>query len=461
MAQAKFRGRFLWQELMTEDPAAAAVFYSKLLGWQAKDSGGDPAYTEFHVGGRGVAGMMKMPAAATQMGAKPMWMPYIGVENVDDAVEDIEELGGKVHRPASDIPNVGRFAVLTDPQGAAFAVFKPSGEGMPAGSSGVPQAGEFSWMELATTDLDEAFEFYSKVFGWQALHRHDMGPGGVYLIFGSEGVQRGGMFRAGPERGPTPNWLPYASVADADMSAKEIPGFGGRVLAGPMDVPDGGRIVHLSDPGGVLFAIHAQVTAKKDAIAKPAAAPKAAAAPKPAPKPAAPPAAPKPAPSPAAPKPAEPKPQAVAKPVPKPAVVAGDGLPVMAPDASPPAPPAAKKSLKPAAKPAAKETSKAATKPAVKQAVAKAAAKKAKKKTTTKKKAAAKKKKRGAKKAVARKSPAKRSAAPARAVARRADKAARKTDKKKDKKKNKKKKDKKHKKDQRKKGKKDKARRKK
>src|SRR5580658_6853785 len=145
MAQAKNRGRFVWQELMTDDTAAASAFYSKLLGWHVHASGGDPAYTEFHVGAKGVAGMMKMPDSAKSMGAKAMWMPYITVDEVEPAVKEIEGLGGKVIRPANDIPHVGRFAVVSDPQGAVFAVFKPNGP--PATASGTPQPGEFSWME--------------------------------------------------------------------------------------------------------------------------------------------------------------------------------------------------------------------------------------------------------------------------------------------------------------------------
>ena len=284
MAQAKFRGRFVCQELMTEDTAAATAFYTKILGWNSKDSGGDPAYTEFHVGSRGVGGMMKMPADAKSMGAKPMWMPYVSVDDADASVKEIEQLGGKVIRPVQDIAHVGRFAVLSDPQGAVFAIIKPDGPPPPA-TTPAPQPGEFSWLELATTDLEAALTFYSKAFGWQALHRHDMGPMGIYLIFGSDGMQRGGMFKMGPQHGSHPFWLPYAAVTNADTSAAAVTAAGGRIVNGPMDVPDGGRIVQILDPGGALFALHAQVKPKVEPVAKPAAPAQAAPPP---PKPAAP-----------------------------------------------------------------------------------------------------------------------------------------------------------------------------
>jgi predicted enzyme related to lactoylglutathione lyase len=382
MAQAKNRGRFVWQELMTDDTAAASAFYSKLLGWHVHGSGGDPAYTEFNVGAKGVAGMMKMPDSAKSMGAKAMWMPYITVDEVDPAVKEIEGLGGKVIRPANDIPHVGRFAVVSDPQGAVFAVFKPNAA--PATASATPQPGEFSWMELATTDHEAAITFYSKVFGWEAIHRHDMGPMGTYLIFGSEGVQRGGMFKMGPNHGTHPYWLPYAAVADADASAKVVTASGGHVINGPMDVPDGGRIAQLTDPGGVLFAVHAQAKPKAQPAAKPAAPvqaaappPKPAGAPPPVPK-AAPPVKPvpptlKPAAPPDAPK-ADPKPAAVPKPAAAPKPVA---TPAAAPVAAKKAP-VRKKAAAKKKSPAKKKAKKAAPKKKVTRKPARKVAAKAK-----------------------------------------------------------------------------------
>jgi predicted enzyme related to lactoylglutathione lyase len=374
MAQAKNRGRFVWQELMTDDTAAASAFYSKLLGWHAHASGGDPAYTEFHAGAKAVAGMMKMPDSAKSMGAKAMWMPYISVDEVDSAVPLIEGLGGKTIRPASDIPNVGRFAVVSDPQGAVFAVFTPNGA--PVTASATLQPGEFSWMELATSDHEAAFTFYSKLFGWEAMHRHDMGPMGTYLIFGSEGVQRGGMFKMGPHHGGHPYWLPYAWVADADASAKVVTASGGRVVNGPMDVPGEGRIAQLTDPGGVLFAVHAQAKPAQPA-AKPAAPAQAAAAP---PKPAAAvPAAPKPAAKPAA---------VTTPPTLKPAAMPDPpkaATPAAAPVAAKKVP--AKKKAAPKKKAAAKKKTpakKKTSKAAPKKKAAKKAAKKATRKATSK-----------------------------------------------------------------------------
>jgi predicted enzyme related to lactoylglutathione lyase len=356
---------------MTEDTAAASAFYSKLLGWHGHPSGGDPAYTEFHAGSKGVAGMMKMPDSAKSMGAKPMWMPYVTVDEVDPAVTEIGHLGGKTIRPPSDIPNVGRFAVMSDPQGAVFAIIKPIGP--PPAPPAPPKAGEFSWMELATTDHEAAFTFYSKVFGWEALGRHDMGPMGTYLIFGSDGVQRGGMFKMAAQHGGHPYWLPYAAVGDADASAAVVTASGGRIVNGPMDVPDGGRIAQLTDPGGVLFAVHSQAKPKVQPAAKPAAPAQTAPPPKSA---AAPPPPPKPAAKPAAAPPPLPKPVPVtAPPTLKPVTPAAAARPAAPAPVAPAATSGAAARKAAVKKPAAKKKAVAAKKPAAKKAAAKKKAK--------------------------------------------------------------------------------------
>jgi predicted enzyme related to lactoylglutathione lyase len=406
MAQGSFHGRFVWQELMTEDTASAATFYSKVVGWHTQPSAVDPSYTQFGVGSNYYAGMMKLPDEARAAGAKPQWLPYIGAADLEATVAAAERLGGTVKRAAHDIPTIGRFAILADPQGAAFAVFKPAMEG--AAPPTTPPRGSFAWMELATSNYEAAFDFYSKLFGWQAMHRMDMGPQGVYLIFGADGAQRGGIYKLNQERSSRPYWLGYAEVASADAAAAAATAAGGKVIVGPLEVPGGGRIVQVIDPSGAMFAVHAMPAAK------PAAPP----APKPAAAATTPPAAKPPAPKPVAAAPAAPKPPAPTPPAPKPAAPAA---------AKPAAAPA-----KPAAAPAkpAPATAPAAARPAAKKAAPKKAApkKKAAKKPAAKK-AAAKKKKPAAKK-VARKKAAGKKRPARKGAAKSARKSARKSAKK-------------------------------
>ena len=379
MAQGNFHGRFVWQELMTEDTATAAAFYSKVVGWRAEPSAVDATYTQFGIGSAHYAGMMRLPDEARASGAKSQWLPYIGAADVEATMAAAERLGGKVVRPAQDIPTVGRFAMLNDPQGAAFAVFKPAHEGM-AGPAETPLGG-FGWMELATSNHEAAFDFYSKLFGWQALSRMDMGPPGVYLIFGSDDVQRGGMYKLHQERSPRPYWLAYAAVANIDAAAAAATAAGGRIIVGPMEVPGGGRIAQVIDPSGAMFAVHSAAAAK-------------AAAPKPATKPpAAKPPAPKPATAPGAARPPAAKPAAAApappKPAPAPAKPASTPAPAAKPAAASPAPKKAAPKKAAAKKAAPKKA--AAKKPAAKKAPAKKkpAARKASGKKASGKKAAA------------------------------------------------------------------------
>ena len=121
-------GSFCWNELATTDAEAAKKFYSALLGWQFKDGSlGDAKYSEIQVGGESVGGIHQMGPEFG--GAPPHWMAYVAVEDVDAAASRVEELGGKVCVPPTDIPTVGRFSVINDPAGATLSLIKLSGEG--------------------------------------------------------------------------------------------------------------------------------------------------------------------------------------------------------------------------------------------------------------------------------------------------------------------------------------------
>jgi predicted enzyme related to lactoylglutathione lyase len=253
MADANARGRFVWYDLMTSDPKKAEPFYQKVAGWGTQVWNGQQPYTMWTVNGNPIGGVMDMPPG---LNAPPHWIAYIAVPDVDATVKQAESLGGKTHHKPTDIPSVGRFAVLADPQGAVFAVFTPQDN--PPGHDGKPNVGEFSWHELATTDYKAAFRFYQALFGWENLVEHDMGPMGIYFIFGRNGKQLGGMFNKPAEMPGPPNWLQYVLVDSADRAAERVKANGGQVLNGPMDVPDGDRIAQCLDPQGGAFAVHSR-----------------------------------------------------------------------------------------------------------------------------------------------------------------------------------------------------------
>jgi hypothetical protein len=153
-----------------------------------------------------------------------------------------------------DIPNVGRFAMVTDPQGAAFNVFKPLQGGQPAASR---EPGRIGWHELHTTDWPKAFEFYSELFGWRKADAMDMGTMGIYQLFSIKDVPAGAMFNS-PAAQAARYWLYYFIVGDIDAAGKRLTDGGGKIMQGPMQVPGGDWIIQAADPQGAAFALVGQ-----------------------------------------------------------------------------------------------------------------------------------------------------------------------------------------------------------
>jgi predicted enzyme related to lactoylglutathione lyase len=252
MSQADLRGKFIWHELMTPNAQTAADFYSSVLPWTTEAST-VPGYTLWMNGAVGVAGFMTQPQAALETGAPPNWLVYIAAPDLDAIVATAQRLGGKLLKAPTDIAGIGRFAVLSDPQGAAFAVFTPA----MAAPSGVTAAadGSFSWHELATIDPPGALAFYTELFGWTRGPAHDMGAGGLYQIIEHAGRQIGGVHVLQDPSKP-PHWLSYVRVAHLSETLAAVSAHGGRVLRGPHVVPGGDRVAHIIDPQGGVIALH-------------------------------------------------------------------------------------------------------------------------------------------------------------------------------------------------------------
>ena len=250
MSNAEIRGRFVWHELMTTDPQAAGAFYSKILPWKTQSSG-MPDYTLWMSGKTQTGGLMPQPESARQAGAPPSWLIYIGTPDVDATAAAAQRLGGKVLKAPADIPGIGRFAVLSDPQGATFAIFTPGASAPPEGAPPT----DFSWHELATSDQQGALTFYTELFGWGRGEAHDMGAMGTYQLIEHGGERVGGVYKL-MDTSKAPHWLTYIRVASADRTAAAAEAAGGQVTQGPMDVPGGGRIAQILDPQGGAFAVH-------------------------------------------------------------------------------------------------------------------------------------------------------------------------------------------------------------
>lgn len=262
MSNADPRGKFVWHELLTSDAAAATAFYTKVVAWKTQPWEQDASYSMWVAKNGPVGGIASLDGAAA-----PHWLPYIAVADVAATAESAKSLGGRVLKEKTDMPNGGSYAVLADPQGAEFAVYK---SGTPVPASPAPGAGDFTWHELATSDAKAAMDFYSKLVGWEVGPVHDMGaPAGLYHLFLHEGNQYGGIFVSNTGGGPS--WLCYVGVEDAGKAVSAAKSAGGRVLNGPMEVPGGSWVAQVLDPEGAPFAVHepAKAAASEAAKAKP------------------------------------------------------------------------------------------------------------------------------------------------------------------------------------------------
>lgn len=243
---------FIWYELMTSDLSAAEAFYKAVVGWETEDfPGSDFRYVIVKAGERGVGGLMTVPEQAAAMGAKPCWLGYIYAADVDAATDKVRQAGGKIFQEPVDIPEVGRFSVVTDTQGAVFMLMTPKGPDQPPVPVGT--LGHIGWHELYANDWKSALDFYAGQFGWTKAEAMDMGPMGTYQLFNIDGEMKGGMMDK-PAQIPVPCWAFYFNVRNIDDAAARVTDNGGQVVNGPMEVPDG-WIVQCLDPQGAFFAL--------------------------------------------------------------------------------------------------------------------------------------------------------------------------------------------------------------
>ena len=252
---SSLHGRFCWYELMTTDNKAAEAFYGKVVGWRPQDMDGlHGTYTILSAGETPMGGLMNIPAEACAAGAKPGWSGYVAVDDVDASARHFGEAGGKTYVAPTDIPGIGRFAMLSDPQGAAIALFKGSSDEPPPNAPAPGTPGTVGWHELHAADGKTAFEFYAAQFGWTKGEAMDMGPNGVYQIFLIQGEQAGGIMTKMPEM-PVPAWGYYFNVDAIDAAVARVKDKGGQVINGPMEVPGGSWIINGIDPQGAHFAL--------------------------------------------------------------------------------------------------------------------------------------------------------------------------------------------------------------
>jgi predicted enzyme related to lactoylglutathione lyase len=242
---------FFWYDLVTTDTKAAAKFYGDVVGWTHEDmSQPGNEYSVFKVGEAGVAGLMPFPHG---MKGHPGWNGYIAVEDVDATAAKIAELGGTVYRGPIEVQGIIKFAVASDPQGAAFIAAKGLAD-RPMTEPPMGTPGTIGWRELYATDWKSDFAFYETLFGWTLAEAHDMGEAGIYQLFAAGGHPIGGMMNR-PAMMPTSWWNYYTNVESIDAAKERVEKAGGKIMMGPMEVPGGQWIVQAQDPQGAYFAL--------------------------------------------------------------------------------------------------------------------------------------------------------------------------------------------------------------
>ena len=253
---ANHHGDFIWYELMTTDADAAQDFYSGLVGWTFSDSEQDGIdYRMFRKDGPDVGGLMPLTQDMIDGGAKPLWVGYIGVDDVDATAAKIASAGGAVMMEPQDIPDVGRFAFVADPQGVPFYIMRGSSD-EPSESFALdaPRDGHCAWNELATADLPAAESFYESVFGWVKGDTMDMGEMGAYDMYKNPPHESMlGAMMGNPDEMPVSLWSYYFRVPDIDVAVEHTTANGGQVLNGPMEIPGGEFVFAGLDPQGAMF----------------------------------------------------------------------------------------------------------------------------------------------------------------------------------------------------------------
>jgi uncharacterized protein len=255
-------GSFIWYELMTTDPRAAKAFYDAVVGWDIEAEAAPAGPVEYRMirrsDGGNAGGVLPITDQMAQDGARPVWLGYIQVDDVDAAIASIKQEGGKILMPPSDAAGVGPIAMVSDPQGAPFYVMKPKPpagqENSPSDVFSVDQPQHVRWNELSTTDPDAAVDFYTRHFGWAQEGDMDMGEYGKYRFIQHGGTMIGAIMPKMPDM-PVSLWSYYIGVDDIDRAAASVRDSGGQIFHGPMEIPGGEFSLNGMDPQGAAFGL--------------------------------------------------------------------------------------------------------------------------------------------------------------------------------------------------------------
>ena len=241
-------GKFVWHNLITPDPEAARAFYSGLFGWELEvlEEG---KYTELSYQGRPLGGIVDAGRAEGSP-KSAVWLSGLSVPDVDEAMKRAVAAGAKQLAAATDLPDIGRAAVISDSEGAVVQLVR-SKRGDPPSS--LPAVHTWLWHELTANDPARAAAFYENLVGYQ-IELREANEAAGYRLLVRDGRPHGGIL-LNPFEGTRPAWVPFVRVADPAALLPRVVALGGQVVLAPRKDLRGGTVALVLDPSGAPLAL--------------------------------------------------------------------------------------------------------------------------------------------------------------------------------------------------------------
>lgn len=240
-------GAPVWTDLATSNLAGAQDFYRTLFGWEYETPGPDyGGYINARRDGRYVGGLM---SSDPEWNAPDAWTVYLHTADIGATIAAAVAAGATNCIPAMEVPEKGWMAMLTDPTGAFFGLWQPTGH---QGFEVYDEPGAPTWFQLTTTDFATATEFYSKVFGWELSVEADSDEF-RYSNAVFEGEPLIGVMDGSVIPGLTcSTWNCFVATDDVDKTIELVTANGGSVIRPAEDTPYG-RLAAVTDPTGAAF----------------------------------------------------------------------------------------------------------------------------------------------------------------------------------------------------------------
>ncbi len=235
-------GKFVWNDLITDDVVSAKAFYGPLFGWIFEEM---DHYTVIENNGTNIGGIYQVEVGEESHGAA-RWISSLSVADVDEAAALVVEEGGQVHEGPLEMLNRGRGALVSDPQGAQLVLIRAKG-GDPEDKE--PPIGSWLWHELWSNKIEDSMDFYEKLVGYNYDGELDS-----YLIMLRDEQWRSGI-RYSSNSELEMRWVPVVRVADTDDIVARTEQLGGKVVVEPWSTEKGHSAALLSDPSDALFLV--------------------------------------------------------------------------------------------------------------------------------------------------------------------------------------------------------------